>query len=366
MSALVAASGANGFLGWHTQVRSRAQGRGNVRPVPLGDVVELDDVVAALSGAERVLHLAGVNRGDPKLVRRVNVKLAAQLAEGLRRADSRPEVLLYANSTQAGSGGSYGDAKQEAADILRACAEHIGAEFVDLRLPNLFGEHGRPFYNSVVATFAHQLAHAGDATVEVDRPLTLLHVQKAAEVLLNGRSGTDFILRGSCMTVGELRAVMGHFADVYRLGEIPELENAFQVALFNTYRSFTFPDQFPGRLRSSRDPRGAFVEVVRCRSGPGQTSFSTTSPGVTRGQHFHLSKIERFVVVSGHARISLRRVLRDEVITFEVRGSDPVFLDMPTMWAHNIVNIGADEMHTMFWTNDLYDPVLPDTYQEPV
>lgn len=365
-SGTLAVTGAGGFLGWHTRVRARALGGGDVTSVRLGADVAVDDVANAVSGADRLLHLAGVNRAPPHEVREGNVAFARQLAAGLRRAAPPPSTVVYANSTQAGNGTDYGTAKGEVADILAAATADVGVELVDLRLPNLFGEHGRPFYNSVVATFSHQLAHGGAPSVDVDRELTLLHVQDAADLLLTAKPGEQADAVGARRTVSSLLATLSRSAALYRTGQIPELADTFDVALFNTYRSFTFPAQWPVPLGRHVDRRGSFVETVRAHGGSSQLSYSTTVPGVVRGQHYHLAKVERFVVVAGQAEIALRRVLTDESVRFPVSGAEPVIVDMPTMWAHNISNTGDDLLLTLFWTNDLFDPASPDTYPEDV
>lgn len=366
MAVSLAITGAGGFLGWHTRVRARAQGAGQVSAVQLGADASIDAVAEAVSGVGRLLHLAGVNRGTPHEIRDGNTAFARRLAAGLRRASTPPATLVYANSTQAGDDTDYGSAKMEAAEILGATAADMGVEFVDLRLPSLFGEHGRPFYHSVVATFAHQLAQGGQPRVDVDRELALLHAQDAADLLLTATPGRAADTDARHRTVSSLLGTLSHFAALYRVGEIPELLDAFDVALFNTYRSFTFPTQWPIPLLQRTDQRGSFVETVRAHGSPGQLSYSTTMPGVVRGQHFHLAKVERFVVISGQAEIALRRVLTDETVRFQVSGAEPVILDMPTMWVHNITNTGDNLLFTLFWTNELFDPASPDTYPEDV
>lgn len=363
MSGALAVTGAHGFLGWHTRVRARAAGWDAVG-VGLGPTVSLDEVADAVCGADSVLHLAGVNRGSDDEVRSGNFGLATRLAAGIRRAAQPPSRVVYANSIHAGTEGAYGESKARAAEILAGCAAQVGAEFVDVVLPNLFGEHGRAFYNSVTATFCHQLAGGETPRVLDDGELTLLHVQDAAEVLLGIAKPQEIDLRCRPMGVGELCGVLTQFAEVYATGAIPTLDTPFDVALFNTYRSFTPRSRRP--LVSHSDPRGSFSEVVRCHGGSGQTSFSTTAPGVTRGEHFHLGKVERFAVLSGAATISLRKVLTDEVVHIDVDGSEPSYVDMPTLWAHNITNVGTEVLRTVFWTNDLFDPANPDTFAEAV
>jgi UDP-2-acetamido-2,6-beta-L-arabino-hexul-4-ose reductase len=157
-----------------------------------------------------------------------------------------------------------------------------------------------------------------------------------------------------------------HQNALYAGGDVPELFTELDVDLFNTLRASLFPAHYPVGLTPRSDHRGSLVEVVRAHGGQGQTFVSTTRPGITRGEHFHLRKIERFVVLSGEARISLRRLLTDEVVTFDVGGDRPVIVDMPTMWVHNITNTGTTELTTLFWTHELFDPDAPDTFPEQV
>jgi UDP-2-acetamido-2,6-beta-L-arabino-hexul-4-ose reductase len=279
------------------------------------------------------------------------------------RAAAPPRTVVYANSAQAGNGTPYGDAKAAAGAVLADAAARAGSRFVDVTLPNLFGEHGRPFYNSVVATFAHLLATGGTPEVHDDRELDLLHVTDAAALLLDPAPGPAPMFRA---TVSDLAARLARFAEVYRTGEIPALGGRDDVRLFNTYRSQCFPAHYPMRPARHSDARGELVEAVKVHGGGGQSFVSSTVPGVTRGQHYHLAKVERFLVLRGEAEISLRRLLHDDVVTFRVSGDEPAIVDMPTMWAHNITNTGSGELLTLFWANDLFDAANPDTYPEEV
>jgi UDP-2-acetamido-2,6-beta-L-arabino-hexul-4-ose reductase len=339
---VIALTGGSGFLGWHTRVLARTLGR----PV---DCFGID-------GAERLVHLAGVNRGDVA----ANVALARDLAERLDKCATPPATIVYANSIQAGNGTPYGDAKAEAATILAEAARSGGSSFVDVKLPNLFGEHGRPHYNSVVATFAHLLATGGTPRMDQDRTLPLLHAGDAAAQLL-GLSTTSPEER----SVRELLDRLTTFATVYEQGEIPALESRFDVRLFNTYRSFCEPGH-PVALTRRADARGELVEAVKAHGSPGTTFVSSTHPGVTRGEHFHRAKVERFLVLRGEAVIRLRRVLFDDVVTYKVSGAEPTVVDMPTLWAHDITNVGDGELLTLFWSDGVFDPATPDTFRELV
>lgn len=361
----IAMTGSNGFLGWHTRALAHSQGQATV-PVAVGDMFDAASAVESLRDAEVLLHLAGVNRGDEESVLRGNVRFAEQLALTLESSASKPSVVVYANSIQAGNGSPYGSAKQEAGLILHEAATKAGARFVDVKLPNLFGEHGLPFYNSVVATFCHLAAEGKPLNVQDDKELQLLHAQVAAEVLLGLHEPEDAVGLATTKRVSEVAALIQEIADHYSAGTIPDISGPFERDMFNTYRSFLVGDRLPISLDRKEDARGAFFEVVRSVGGEGQSSFSTTVPGVTRGQHYHRRKIERFTVLAGSADISMRKLLTDEVVTYHVDGRNPVAIDMPTMWSHKITNTGSDKLYTMFWINEIFDPASPDTFPEEV
>lgn len=356
-------TGAAGFLGWHTRVRLHALTDHEVVLATRDSWHLLPDLVADV---DAVIHVAGVNRGEPDYVEHGNVTLARDLAEAISR--SRVKRVVFANSIQAGNGTPYGAGKATAAEVLEAAARDAGGRFVDVQLPNLFGEHGRPGYNSFVATFVDAVVGGHQPTIQ-DRQVALLHAQGAAQALLDGLETTQSALepQGTLTSVSEVYSLLGEFHEMYGAsGDVPPLGSQLRVDLFNTYRSALFPQRYPIALTAHADDRGRLVETVRSHGGQGQTFVSTTRPGVTRGEHFHLGKVERFVVLSGQARISLRRVCDDEIVSFEVTGDCPAVVDMPTMWVHNITNIGDSELTTLFWTHSLFDPHAPDTYWEPV
>jgi UDP-2-acetamido-2,6-beta-L-arabino-hexul-4-ose reductase len=366
MTGTLVLTGAQGFLGWHVRVLARALGL----PEPLlADRDALADpgrLAALLDGADRVVHLAGVNRGEPHQVDTGNVEVARQLASGLRACGTPPKNVVFANSIQAGNGTPYGESKLAAATELSESAASIGSAFKDVRLPNLFGEHGRPFYNSVIATFCSMLASGGVPEVHEDRKLDLMHATDAAALLLGVEAPGGPAAAVHRRTVTDLAAQLARFDDVYSTGHIPELTSHFDVRLFNTYRSYCFPDRYPIKLITHADARGELTEAIKAHGGAGRIYFSSTRPGITRGEHFHLANVERFIVLRGEAEIALRRVLHDDIVRFRVSGAEPVAVDMPTMWVHNITNVGDSELLTLFWSNDLFDPGRPDTYPERV
>ncbi|RZT77493.1 UDP-2-acetamido-2,6-beta-L-arabino-hexul-4-ose reductase [Micromonospora violae] len=360
----LAVTGGGGFLGWHVRVLLRALGWPEPTVLSRADLADPGVIAAKIAGHDRLLHLAGVNRGEPAEVAAGNVQLATQLADGLKHCANPPARVVYASSVQAGNGTPYGDAKAAAARVLA----DTGVDLDDVLLPNLYGEHGRPYYNSAVATFCRLLAEGGRPDVHADRELSLVHVTDAAARLIGVPGGGSWDPAMPALRIGvqALADRLTGMAATYRTGEIPSLLSRHDVRLFNTYRSHCFPAHYPITLPRRADARGELVETVKAHGGAGQTFCSTTRPGITRGEHFHLAKVERFVVLRGSAEISLRRVGDPEVLRFPVSGAEPALIDMPTMWAHKLVNTGTDELVTMFWTNELFDPDWPDTWAEPV
>lgn len=361
----VVLTGANGFLGWHTRT-VLFEMQSTVEILTLGLKFNLNSAVEKLNGADLLIHLAGANRGREEEISGLNKLFATQISNALLSCKSPPKAVVYSNSIQAGNGTVYGESKQSAATILEKTAKSIDAQFKNVLIPNVFGEHGKPFYNSVTATFCHQIANAETPTVNSDSQLTLVHAQDVAEYLTGFQEFETFNKTFVTTDVSKLLNSINHLANTYIAGEIPEFNSPFEKNLFNTYRSHLFYVRPVIDLKQNTDERGDFVEIVRSSSGGGQASFSTTLPGVTRGEHFHRRKIERFSVVSGSGTISLRKMFSNEVFSFEVTGEKPQAIDMPTLWAHNITNTSNELLLTSFWINEPYDALRPDTIFEKV
>ena len=358
-------TGGHGFLGLHTRAALYEQGH-EVRLIPVGEGFDASQARAALDGADQLLHLAGVNRGTDSEVADGNRLFSQQVSDVLLEVDRAPARVVFANSVQATNGSVYGEAKSAAGERLARAAASRGAGYEDVRLPNLFGEFGRPFYNAVTATFCHLIAAGEEPQVHQDRELTLLHAQNAADVLIGSTPVSNMADLEVNETVGGLARRLTAMARVYERTEIPDLASPFDRDLFNTYRSYLYPGGLPLGITRHADARGSFFEIVRAHGGSGQTSFSTTAPGVTRGDHYHRRKVERFTVLAGEAEISLRKLGTSDVHTFRVNGETPVSVDMPTLVSHNITNVGDSTLYTAFWTNDIFDPKNPDTIPEVV
>jgi len=266
---------------------------------------------------------------------------------------------VYANSVHSATDTAYGQAKRKAADMLAGSAP--APELSDVILPNLYGEHGRPYHNSFVATFCHQLARGERPTVR-DAPIRLLHAQRAATVLIEEAAATGPRRPRPAAEPTSVRAVLAALTELasgYAAGDLPDLTDEFRRCLFNTYRSHLFPERYPIYPAAHADARGVLVECVRTGGG-GQAFVSSTAPGAVRGEHAHLRKLERFVVVAGAAEIALRRLGESRVVRFRVSGERPAIIDIPTMWAHKLTAITATT--TVFWSSERYRPDDTDTF----
>ena len=361
---VVGITGAAGFVGWHLRARLRTFGWDYLEAdrSTFTDEAALD---AFVSGSDVIVHLAGVNRaGSDEEIVNGNLGLARAISDSRARTGSTND-LIYSNSIKADEPGIYGEAKAQAAAILQESASATSSRFVDIKFPHLFGEFGVPFYNSGVTTFAHQLANGEESKVN-EGQLELLHVQDASQLIMDAiTKQMDEPIRpeGRKISVPDCYAIMKRMADDYvEHGTVPHIaEDVFELRLFNTLRSQMWPSAYPMQLTKHADQRGAFFEVVRAW-GQGQTSISTTVPGVIRGEHYHLDKVERFAVISGEAMIRVRRLFTDEVVEFPVTGDEPVVIDMPPLCTHDITNTGDTELVTLFWSHDHFDPANGDTY----
>lgn len=356
---MIAISGRGGLVGWHLRTVLHAEGRAWCDV----DLRGTTTPTTGLTETETAIHVAGISRGTDEDVREGNIELAHRFVAALDAAGARPRRVVYADSGMTGVS-PYTEGKARAAEVLAAAAGRWGAEFVDVVIQNVFGEHGTPYHNGVALTFCHRIARGERPTVDSDHARTFVHAQDVAEALAGMIGQSELDRRGTTMTVPELATRITALAHVYRSGEIPALGDAFERDLFNTYRSYAFQVSPMHRLTSAVDERGAFTELVRAHGSAGQTGVSTTLSGVTRGDHFHRRKIERFVVLQGEAEIAVRRVLTGERQVFRVCGDQPVAIDMPTLWAHSITNTGTTPLVTAFWTNELFDPDRPDTHQD--
>ena len=324
------------------------------------------------SKCDVIVHLAAMNRHESEqFIYETNVALAKNLVASLERTNSKAHVLI-SSSTQEERDNLYGKSKREGREAIVNWANNNGGKVTGLIIPNVFGAFGKPFYNSFVATFCHQLTHGETPTIANDGEVKLIYVQELVDLIIeeirSEKSQPElFIEPTSINKVSEVLTLLNEYKSKYfDGGEIPEINNIFEHNLFNTYRSYIdYATHYPVKFTQHTDPRGAFVEVIRLGIG-GQCSFSTTVPDITRGNHYHTRKIERFAVIKGKALIQLRKIGTDEVLDFYLDGNEPAYVDMPIWYTHNIKNIGEEELYTIFWINEAFNPEDADTYFEVV
>lgn len=324
---------------------------------------------------DAIVHLAAVNRhSDPQVIYNTNIDLVKRLIRAMELTDSKPHVL-FSSSTQEERDNLYGRSKQEGRELFESWALRNGSHFTGLVIPNVFGPFGKPFYNSVVATFCHQLTHGEQPEIQIDAEIQLIYVTELADVFyryITGSNNDSKVVKfrvpySAEVKVTDILKLLESYRQIYFLEHcFPKLNSPFEFNLFNTFRSY-IPGSgyFPVALKKNVDNRGLFIEAVKTMTA-GQFSFSTTLPGITRGNHYHIRKIERFTVIKGKALIEIRRIGTNDIISYELDGETPSFVDMPVWYTHNITNTGRDELITLFWINEFFNPDDPDTFFEKV
>lgn len=320
-----------------------------------------------------IVHLAAMNRhDDPQVIYDTNISLVKKLISSCERTNSQP-YIIFSSSTQEERNNLYGKSKQDGRKLLENWARKHNSGFSGMVIPNVFGPFGMPNYNSVIATFCHKLTHGETPEIHVDGNLKLIYINELVDEFYQQilKSGKGKILKyvvphTSERKVSEILTILMKFKEEYLgKGVIPNLDDQFELSLFNTYRCYIDSSHFPFHYVKHTDDRGSFVEIMRANTS-GQFSFSTTKPGITRGNHFHTRKVERFAVIKGRAAIQLRKIGTDKKITYELNGDEPSYVDMPVWYTHNITNIGSEELITLFWINEPYNPDDPDTYCQEV
>lgn len=383
-------TGANGFVGRNLTQRLYAlrDGRDRTRPALRIDEVLLytresapETLAAYCRSADFVVHLAGVNRPqDPEEFTTGNTDLTRTLLAQLRQSGNRCPVLL-ASSIQASltgryAGSPYGQSKRAAEALLRAYSEQTGAQGLIYRFPNLFGKWCRPNYNSVVATFCHNIAR--DMPITVSDPaaeLELVYIDDLVDELLDAMEGHPHRVDAGYfrvpvshpVTLGEIVRLLRSFHDQPQTLLLPQIpDGSFAKKLYSTYLSYLPPEKVAFPLKMNVDARGSFTELLKTEAC-GQVSVNITKPGVTKGQHWHNSKWEFFIVVAGHGLIRERRIGSDEVIEFAVSGERIEAVHMLPGYTHDIINLSdTEDLVTVMWANERFDPEHPDTYFEEV
>lgn len=358
-------TGSEGFIGKNLCLRlSEIQGLEVIR---FDRSCSLEDLKAKVELSNAVIHLAGVNR--PKDVidfTNGNVKLTEQLCNYIKHT-KRKIPLLITSSIQADLENPYGVSKRAAEDAVKALADETGNNVVIYRLPNVFGKWCRPNYNSVVATFCHNIAN--NLPIQINDPGAALNLAYVDDVVCEFIHALYDIPNGLSfgevrpvygITLGELAAKVESFKNCRDSLILDRVGSGLERALYSTYVSYLPPEKFTYDLPKYGDERGVFVEMLKTRDS-GQFSYFTAHPGVTRGGHYHHTKTEKFLVIKGHARFGFRHMLTNEVLHFETQGDKPQVVETVPGWAHDITNIGTDEMVVMLWANEIFERNRPDT-----
>lgn len=371
-------TGQSGFIGTHLY-NSLILYNNEFECIPFEDSYFLNQTELRLfvCKCDVIVHLAALNRHpDPSLLYETNISLIKDLIYAMEMEHVHPHVI-FSSSTQEEMENEYGKSKKLGRQMLEEWAKRNNASFTGLVVPNVFGPFGCPNYNSFIATFCYKLTHGEVPEILQDNTISLIYVGSLCQYIINKIKMVGKMLNPmvNCYTipcdfekrVTDILALLCGFKDLYfKQGFIPELRDKNELNLFNTFRSYIdHAAHFPVSLIKHADSRGVFVETIKLGIG-GQISFSTTIPGITRGNHYHTRKIERFTVIKGKARIQLRRIGTDEILNFDLDGEYPSYVDMPIWYTHNITNVGNEDLYTQFWINEWYNPEDSDTYFKTV
>jgi UDP-2-acetamido-2,6-beta-L-arabino-hexul-4-ose reductase len=328
------------------------------------------DLDRALRVADVVVHLAGVNRPQgPDEYMTGNIEFTKAICDTLCAASKGPKIVM-SSSIQAELDNPYGVSKRLAEKELEKFADESGAEVVVFRFKNIFGKWSRPNYNSVVATFCHNIARDLPITVtDPNKRLELIYVDDVVAALLDEIDSKKTIpgfrfaeeIEGFAVMLGDLAETIRAFRESRTTCRLPEFSDRFTACLYATYLSYLDDDDLAYDLEQKTDARGALAEFVKSPH-IGQVFVSRTKPGITRGNHYHHTKVEKFFVVEGAGVVHLRHLRTGEMVEMKVCGEDFRVVDIPPGYTHSIQNVGSTDMVVIFWASEVFDPNRPDTY----
>lgn len=360
-------TGANGFVGKNLVAELKNKGYKEIFEVTRETDVSLLEQYT--KECDFVFHLAGVNRPiDEKEFMEGNAEFTNTLLALLKEYDNKAPVLIT-SSIQAEKDNLYGKSKKASEEILASYNKETGTKGYIYRLPNLFGKWSKPNYNTVVATFCHNIAR--DLEIQINEPdveLNLCYIDDVLEEFLRALEGHPTTDGNYCVVpvthnikLGELASLIKGFKDSREDRSVPDMDNELTKKLYSTYLSFLPEDNFAYDLKVNTDNRGSFTEFIRTPDR-GQVSINVSKPGITKGNHWHHTKNEKFLVVSGEGLIRFRKPDSTEVIEYRVSGEKLQVVDIPTGYTHSIVNVGENDLVTVMWVNECFDPEKPDTH----
>lgn len=366
----IALTGGRGFIGRNLQVRLQELGHRDLVLIP-HDAAPAE-LPVLLTGVERVFHLAGVNRPqDPAEFSTGNHDFTRRLCDAMASLPSPPGVV-YASSTQAGLDNPYGQSKRAAEDALYAYGTRTGASVHVFRLTNVFGKWSRPNYNSAVATFCHNIARGEPIVVNSpEAALKLIYIDDVVRhfvaLLEDGAPASGLVQAGPeyDTTVGALADQIRAFHASRENMVSERVGTGLTRALYATYVSFLPLPAFEYQVARHADPRGVFVEMLKTADS-GQFGYFTAFPGITRGEHYHHTKTEKFLVMKGTASFGFRHIITNETHEITTRGGEGRIVETIPGWTHNVTNVGNDELLVMVWANEIFDRQKPDTVAEKV
>ncbi|WP_349763506.1 NAD-dependent epimerase/dehydratase family protein [Fusobacterium sp. SYSU M8D902] len=390
MSYSILVTGANGFIGKNLieNLKNIRDGKDKVHKLPNDlEILEYDiknsevELEEYCKKANFIFNLAGVNRPkNNSEFMKGNFNFGEKLLNLLKKNKNNCPIML-SSSIQASlegryEGSEYGRSKLAGEKLFKNYAKETGAKVLIYRFPNLFGKWCRPNYNSVIATFCNNIAN--DLPIQVnDRntELDLVYIDDLLEELLRAVNGNETRdEKGYCyipeihhITLGEIADLLYSFKESRKTLFIPNmLEGSFSKKLYSTYLSYLNPKDFSYSLKMNEDNRGSFTEIIKSLDR-GQVSVNISKPGITKGQHWHNTKNEKFLVVAGEGIIQLRKIGTDEVIEYKVSGKEMTVVDMIPGYTHNIINTSnIENLVTVMWCNECFNPERPDTYFEEV
>ena len=376
-------TGANGFVGKNlvSTLKNIKDGKDKTRNIDIEDIYSYDvdntieDLKKYTGDCDFVFHLAGINR--PKDISEFyqgNATFTETLCSLLEEHDNKSPILI-SSSIQASKDNDYGKSKKEGEEYLLNHGKKMDSKVYIYRLANLFGKWCRPNYNSVTATWCYNVANEKD--IQINDPnveLPLCYIDDVVNEFLNALEGHPTACKEGIYEVhpvhhvklGELADIIKSFKESRGTLNVPNMkEGSLEKKLYSTYLSYLPKDRFSYPLKMNTDQRGSFTEFLKTEEY-GQVSVNVSKPGITKGQHWHHSKNEKFLVVSGKGLIQFRDIYSDEIIEYYVSGDKLEVIDIPTGYTHNIINIGESDMVTIMWANEKFDPKHPDTYYEEV
>jgi UDP-2-acetamido-2,6-beta-L-arabino-hexul-4-ose reductase len=365
----IGVTGQNGFIGYHLSQRIKLQPDEYTLVEFQSDFFENEELLSQfVAQCDVIIHLAAVNRNpDPEYIYTKNINLVESLIRCLNKKEAATHVV-FSSSYQEDSDNVYGKSKKEGRELFIEWAESKIGIFTGLLIPNVFGPFSKPFHNTFIATFSQAIIDNNPAISHNSNEVQLIFIDDLVKEVLNviDSRKSSYNLKipyTEVKKVDEIYGLLIGYRELYlQNGIIPAFNNKFELNLFNTFRSYiNHETHFPREYEKHEDQRGYFIELIRANT-PGQSSYSSTNIGITRGNHFHTRKVERFSVIKGEGLIQMRKIGSDKCISFHLSGDKPSYVDIPIWYTHNITNVGTEELLTTFWINEPYNPVDADTY----